>query len=313
MARVPRKSPSLFERAGGGALALPEAAAVTASMLPSVAQSRAASDPNEDLSTTRVLMAEKNPTVPEIKKPGGFFDRIGDFITSDEGRATLLRSGAATINGGIGAGIEAGAKFADERKGLMAAREQALAELGLKQQGLDQQGQHYDNNFQLGLMGEGNKSTANDIAAWVARATAANRVQQIEQDDTNNVRNNTTQQRGQDLSYGATTRGQDISRDTAVRGQDATNWRHTTPSASGGGANSGPNFSYQVPGAPATTTGGFLGMGGTPVPAVPKVNVSGKAPPPSPESVRMLKDNPALAGQFDAQFGRGTASIYLRR
>lgn len=284
--------------------------------LPSVAQSRAAAADDGSLWASKLLMAEQNPALPEIKKPNGIFDRIGDFIGSDEGKAALLRSGAATINGGLGAGIEAGANFMDQRKGLLAAREQALAELGLKREGVeidrqraDAQGRYYETQGEIGLAREGNNATANDIAAWKSRAEAALRAKGIEvdwariaQDDTNNVRNNSTSRAN----------NQD-NNSTARRGQDATNWRHTTPSASSGGANSGPNFSYQVPGAPASSKGGFFGMGATPVPAVPKVNVSGKSPPPSPESIEMLKKDPSLAGQFDAQFGRGTAALYLRR
>lgn len=49
-------------------------------------------------------------------KPRGFMDRIGDFLHSDEGRGALLRSGAATLNGGLGAGIQAGADFVDHRR-----------------------------------------------------------------------------------------------------------------------------------------------------------------------------------------------------
>jgi hypothetical protein len=46
----------------------------------------------------------------------GLMGRIGDFLHSDEGRAALLRSGAATLQGGLGAGIEAGANFTDRRR-----------------------------------------------------------------------------------------------------------------------------------------------------------------------------------------------------
>jgi hypothetical protein len=43
-------------------------------------------------------------------------DRVGSFLESDEGRAALLRSGAATMQGGLGAGIQAGAQFMDQRR-----------------------------------------------------------------------------------------------------------------------------------------------------------------------------------------------------
>jgi hypothetical protein len=78
-----------------------------------------------------------------IKKPG-LFDRMGDFLHSDEGRAALLRSGAATLQGGLGAGIQAGADFVDRRRAQAAAAAQNAAEMAMR-------GKQIDNSYNLGL------------------------------------------------------------------------------------------------------------------------------------------------------------------
>ena len=48
-------------------------------------------------------------------KQGGFFSRLGELLKQPGMSAALLRSGAATLNGGLGAGIEAGAAYMDKR------------------------------------------------------------------------------------------------------------------------------------------------------------------------------------------------------
>ena len=100
--------------------------------------------------STRPLDAGTAPPLAamdtDLKKPNGLFDRIGDFLHSDEGRAALLRSGAATLQGGLGAGIEAGANFVDQRRHERAAGAQQAAELALR-------GKQVDNAYNLGLGG----------------------------------------------------------------------------------------------------------------------------------------------------------------
>src|SRR5690606_25829984 len=60
-------------------------------------------------------LAEDIGPLPAERR-GGILGRIGDFLASDEGRAALLRSGAATLSGGLGAGVQAGAEFVDQRR-----------------------------------------------------------------------------------------------------------------------------------------------------------------------------------------------------
>ena len=75
-----------------------------------------------------------------LTKPG-VFDRIGDFINSDEGRGALLRSGAATLQGGLGAGVAAGANWIDKRKADAAGQDRWDKTFGLQEKGvkIDQQ------------------------------------------------------------------------------------------------------------------------------------------------------------------------------
>lgn len=221
---------SLVRRAGKPAT--PMAPGGTVPSAPPSVNPLAPSAPPED-SMPRDLPASPSFDLSEPKH-GGIFGRIRDFVTSDEGRAALLRSGAATIDGGIGAGISAGANYVDQRHATMAARDAALQELALKDRGLQIDQQRADagdrqvqNNYDLGVAEQGNKATANDIAAYRAKTEAMLRragidvdLKKIEQDDKNNQRNNDTSRRGQDLSYDATTRGQDLSYGSATRGQD---------------------------------------------------------------------------------------------
>ena len=82
---------------------------------------------------------------PEVKAGGGVFARIGDFLGSDEGRAALLRSGAATLQGGLGAGIAAGAGFVDQRHREAAQQAERDRQFGLQSRGVDIKQQQADN------------------------------------------------------------------------------------------------------------------------------------------------------------------------
>jgi hypothetical protein len=74
----------------------------------------------------------------------GLLGRVGDFLHSDEGRAALLRSGAATLQGGLGAGINAGADFMDHRRHERNAMDSAEADRLVR-------GQQIQNAYNLGL------------------------------------------------------------------------------------------------------------------------------------------------------------------
>lgn len=79
---------------------------------------------------------------PQVQQErNSVFDRIGDFIRSDEGRGALLRSGAATLQNGLGAGVAAGASWVDQRRQQRIAQANEDRNFGLRQQAvqIDQQ------------------------------------------------------------------------------------------------------------------------------------------------------------------------------
>lgn len=101
-------------------------------------------------------------------------NRMGDFINSDRGRATLLRSGAATLSGGLGAGIKAGAEYYDDQKEIEAKQMNWVSEMGLKTraQDIDQQQVDQTGRYQ-GAMAD-NASTDSAIRAQRVRDQARN-------------------------------------------------------------------------------------------------------------------------------------------
>lgn len=128
---------------GGGGIGKPDLGPSPVELDPPVVAPVPAPSPAPVPTTDMATVAAGLPG-GDIKKPNGLFDRIGDFLHSDEGRAALLRSGAATLQGGLGAGIEAGANFVDKRRLEASAAAQAAAEFGLKKQ-------EVGNNYNLGL------------------------------------------------------------------------------------------------------------------------------------------------------------------
>lgn len=58
--------------------------------------------------------------------------RMGDFIKSDQGRAALMRSAGATLQGGLGAGIAAATGYIDDEKEKEAKQMNWVSEMGLK-------------------------------------------------------------------------------------------------------------------------------------------------------------------------------------
>lgn len=58
----------------------------------------------------------KDAFAANAAKPRGFLDRIGDFLHSDEGRATAMRFAAGAFDGGMAGGLKAATGFADERR-----------------------------------------------------------------------------------------------------------------------------------------------------------------------------------------------------
>lgn len=103
-------------------------------------------DPNVAPAPVDVGRVDINPAA---RVPTGIFDRIKQFISSDDGRAALLRSGAATLQGGLGAGIEAGVGEIDRRKAAGIASRQYADKLALEKRGqeIDQQRVDQDGTY----------------------------------------------------------------------------------------------------------------------------------------------------------------------
>lgn len=72
-----------------------------------------AANPGAGLTEGLAAVAAGGP--PSVKKPG-LMDRIGMALEEPGMRAALLRSAGATLQGGLGAGIQAGASFMDQRR-----------------------------------------------------------------------------------------------------------------------------------------------------------------------------------------------------
>jgi hypothetical protein len=146
-----------------------------------------------------------NPTIGQ---------RIGDFVQSDRGRGALLRSAGATLEGGLGAGIKAGAAYYDDQKELENKQMNWVSEMGLKTraQDIDQQQVDQTGMYQ-GAMAE-NNATDNAIKAARNRDMARNEAFDnefgvVKEQGTNSrfIQGDNTQRRGQDV----TKRGQDVS------------------------------------------------------------------------------------------------------
>jgi hypothetical protein len=94
---------------------------------------------------------------------GGVFQHLGDDINQPGMRAALLRSGAATLTGGLGAGIEAGAGYMDHQKQLVAAQHDHAINQAFETRKLDQVDNAEANKFGLGV-GDLREKAAHDRA-----------------------------------------------------------------------------------------------------------------------------------------------------
>jgi hypothetical protein len=118
----------------------------------------------------------------------GMLSRIGDFLHSDEGRAALLRSGAATLSSGnIGQGIQAGADFVDKRRherekaasdsaalNLDRLKSDRVYNLGLGR--LDIEGQSADETGRHNRASEGNEVYRTDSENYRHRTPSGDKV-----------------------------------------------------------------------------------------------------------------------------------------
>lgn len=158
-------------------------------------------------------------------------ERIGDFLQSDRGRGALLRSAGATLEGGLGAGIKAGAAYYDDQKELYNKQMNWVSEMGLKtrQTDIDQQTADQTGLYQQGRLDVDSTNAAIDaaVARENARKNRMNENIDLVEEDGRNTRfgiGDQTQRRGQDVQV----RGQDVSmRNTDVSAETS---RYSTDS-----------------------------------------------------------------------------------
>lgn len=219
------------------------------------------------------IAAPEMPTQIEAAAPRmqgrGIFDRVGDYLRQPGVAAALFRSGAATMNGGLGAGLEAAAGYMDKRKGDEAKAAQQLFEnavtsgrlslealtqqqkndlakagIRLDYDRLDETTRHNKTGEKIDLRGQ-------DMQKYGIDTNAAVTTRGQDVSVANNNTDNTTAQRGQDLSYGANIYGTNAQIATAGIGSKAAQGYTETETVNPGSA--GGWFSSASPASKTTT------------------------------------------------------------
>lgn len=172
----------------------------------------------------------KGPTMAPIQplpqKGNGVFDRIGSFMGSDEGKAALLRAGAAMLStGDVGQGILTGANYVDGQKKMRSETAIKDRELGQKDRGLDieQQGTSQDGAYKAGQLKLGADRNTTDLAELgeAMRANAAKEQLTARQQDILREYNNAQIQQGYVFEDGRNKRNA-ADNSVTMRGQDVT-------------------------------------------------------------------------------------------
>jgi hypothetical protein len=228
-----------------------------------------------------------------LKKGNGIFDRIGDFINSDEGRGALLRSGAATMQGGLGAGIAAGAGWMDQRRMEKAKQGQWEAEHAQNKRkvDIDQQQANQTGMYQQGQLGNATTKLKMDAVRMAHIRDKELRDMDLSEEELAFKR----QAHRDDVALGyrrdsTQRRGQDVQREThyAPSGStqytvDAQNERWAAEQESENGAWNDVDLD--------------TGDG---------VKVSGRYPRPTMQSITVARQNPSMQAAFDLQYGPGS-------
>lgn len=251
-----------------------------------------------------------------VRRPG-IMDRIGATLDQPGMRAALLRAGAATIDGGIGAGIATGAQFLDQRRAQDIDQQQFAANQAQRQQQIDQTG-----DYQQGILDNQSFRSEVDLAELeeARRAKmAGERLTQRQQDLTaaDNAASRDVTMRGQDIGERNNIRSNSQSDTNSRRSYDASIYGtdagvFNAGQRAAGIGSKGAKMTVTRKPTPERTEGGFMGIGGRTVPAQPgmSISVDGAAYVP-PEAIELLKANPGLAPDFERKYGRGTAMLYL--
>lgn len=84
------------------------------------------------------LTPEMQGVIDAPPRRDGFMDRIGDFLKSDEGRATMMRFAAGAAEGGLAGGLAAATQFADQRRSRAEEREDKRLDRDIRGRAVDQ-------------------------------------------------------------------------------------------------------------------------------------------------------------------------------